>query len=380
MELSYFIYKYINSTRIWSTSFLISGSLISLSFFIKNEVNLGNGFNIFRFCLSFLVLYFSNNISNLVNTYYDFINGLDKKETSADKTLFQNSIKITLNDIEFFIKITYLGVLISLITLLVNCNLQFNEIIYHVLPIIITISFISYFYTAPPISFKYRALGEISASFNYFSIVPFPIYFQNIQLFKDYFNEIFNYSMILTISCCTIIFSNNIRDLKIDKMSNIITIPIIIGENLSYSIYFSIYFLRNNKTKERINKKQTDLFEKEERVRKSSELGEKLRFMTDDTRKQFLSLSSNQTYHNEKSYNNIKQLELDALKNQDETSKMLMCMRVFCSSFSNSPQMTPSLQPTIQFNNNFTPSPNSACSYQNLNSNADVDKTLLKLK
>ncbi|KAM9955414.1 hypothetical protein ACTFIR_011852 [Dictyostelium discoideum] len=118
--------------------------------------------------------------------------------------------------------------------------------------------------------------------------------------------------------------------------------------------------LRNNKTKERINKKQTDLFEKEERVRKSSELGEKLRFMTDDTRKQFHSLSSNQTYHNEKSYNNIKQLELDALKNQDETSKMLMCMRVFCSSFSNSPQMTPSLQPTIQFNNNFTPSPNSA--------------------
>ncbi|KAM9989767.1 hypothetical protein ACTFIY_005816 [Dictyostelium cf. discoideum] len=109
---------------------------------------------------------------------------------------------------------------------------------------------------------------------------------------------------------------------------------------------------RNNKTKERINKKQTDLFEKEERVRKSSELGEKLRFMTDDTRKQFHSLSSNQTYHNEKSYNNIKQLELDALKNQDETSKMLMCMRVFCS-FSNSHQMTPSLQPTIQFNNNF---------------------------
>ncbi|EEU04071.1 UbiA prenyltransferase family protein [Dictyostelium discoideum AX4] len=243
MELSYFIYKYINSTRIWSTSFLISGSLISLSFFIKNEVNLGNGFNIFRFCLSFLVLYFLNNISNLVNTYYDFINGLDKKETSADRTLFQNSIKITLNDIEFFIKITYLGVLISLITLLVNCNLQFNETIYHVLPITITISFISHFYTAPPISFKYRALGEISASFNLFSIVPFPIYFQNIQLFKDYFNEIFNYSMILTISCCTIIFSNNIRDLKNDKISNIITIPIIIGENLSYSIYFSIYFL-----------------------------------------------------------------------------------------------------------------------------------------
>ncbi|KAM9996333.1 hypothetical protein ACTFIY_002522 [Dictyostelium cf. discoideum] len=243
MELSFFINKYINSTRIWSTSFLISGSLISLSFLIKNEVNLGNGFNIFRFCLSFLVLYFLNNISNLVNTYYDFINGLDKKETSADKTLFQNSIKITLNDIEFFIKITYLGVLISWITLIVYCDLQFNEIIYHVLPITITISFISHFYTAPPISFKYRALGEISASFNYFSIVPFPIYFQNIQLFKDYFNEIFNYSMILTISCCTIIFSNNIRDLKIDKISNIITIPIIIGENLSYSIYFLFYFL-----------------------------------------------------------------------------------------------------------------------------------------
>ncbi|KAM9995681.1 hypothetical protein ACTFIY_001848 [Dictyostelium cf. discoideum] len=137
---------------------------------------------------------------------------------------------------------------------------------------------------------------------------------------------------------------------------------------------------KNNKRDEmELERKERNRL-KEERVRKSSELGEKLRFMTDDTRKQFHSLSSNQTYHNEKSYNNIKQLELDALKNQDETSKMLMCMRVFCSSFSNSPQMTPSLQPTIQFNNNFTPSPNSACSYQNLNSNADVDKTLLKLK
>ncbi|KAN0024980.1 hypothetical protein ACTFIV_009389 [Dictyostelium citrinum] len=246
----FFIKKYINSTRIWSTSFLISGSLISLSFFIKNEISLvGNdeiiGLNIYKFFLSFLVLYFINNISNLVNTYYDFINELDKKETSGDKTLFQEDsiIRITLDDIEFFIKVTYLCILISSIALLVYCNLMLDEIIYHVIPIIMTTSFISHFYTAPPISFKYRALGEISASFNYFSIVPFPIYFQSLQLFKDSFNEIFHYSMILTISCCSIIFSNNIRDLKIDKLSNIITIPIIIGENLSFSIYFIIYFL-----------------------------------------------------------------------------------------------------------------------------------------
>ncbi|KAM9972479.1 hypothetical protein ACTFIW_000472, partial [Dictyostelium discoideum] len=78
---------------------------------------------------------------------------------------------------------------------------------------------------------------------------------------------------------------------------------------------------RNNKTKERINKKQTDIFEKEERVRKCFELGEKLIFVTEETKKQSHSLSSNQTYH-------------------------------------------------IQFNNNFTPFP---CSYQNLNSNADED-------
>ncbi|KAK5578493.1 hypothetical protein RB653_008164 [Dictyostelium firmibasis] len=242
-----FLIKYIKSTRIWSTSFLISGSLIgSISIITKkNEENGGgiNSLNIYSLFLSFLVLYFINNISNLVNTYYDYKNGLDKKETSGDKTLFQDSIKITPNDIVFFIKVTYICIIISLIILLVYCNFGFNEIVSHVIPTIVVTSFISHFYTAPPISFKYRALGEISASFNYFTIVPFIVYFQSIQVFKEYFIEIFNYSMILTLSCCSIIYSNNIRDLKIDKFSNIITIPIIIGENLSYSIYFLIYFL-----------------------------------------------------------------------------------------------------------------------------------------
>ncbi|KAM9984748.1 hypothetical protein ACTFIY_009188 [Dictyostelium cf. discoideum] len=96
----------------------------------------------------------------------------------------------------------------------------------------------------------------------------------------------------------------------------------------------------------------------------------------ENTRKEFQSLSSNKTYHNENSFNRIKQCELDALKNQEESTKMLMFMKFCYSSFSsnfNSP-MFPSCSPNLQLKPNFSPSQN-ITGGQNSNADTNEDDT-----
>ncbi|EGC35103.1 hypothetical protein DICPUDRAFT_152580 [Dictyostelium purpureum] len=218
-----FFRNYLNSTRVWTLNFVFAGNIINISLLYKNGIEID--YRIFLCTLLIQILV--NNISNLVNSYYDFIKGLDNEETSGDRTMFKYSL--SLNQIYLFTKLTFaLTILITIYLNYLISNNNLKSVI--VLSIIVLNTFLAFFYTAPPFEFKYNFLGELSASIGYFFIGSFSYYCQT----NNGLNDLFHYSMIFTLGSLSIIYSNNVRDIKVDKMANIKTIPIFLGEKISY--------------------------------------------------------------------------------------------------------------------------------------------------
>lgn len=166
---------------------------------------------------------------NLFNTYYDYINGVDKDNaddigivkglTSADIVLKMAWIFITLSStIGFFIVFKY-----SLYKLLI---IAFIGI------------FLTIFYTANPISLKYKALGE----FVIFLCFGPLIFLGSVLIYsKDVIWHSVLYSIPSALLIVNILLSNNIRDMNSDSYSKIKTIVHIIGEKKSVILYIALH-------------------------------------------------------------------------------------------------------------------------------------------
>ncbi|KAN0015521.1 hypothetical protein ACTFIU_008256 [Dictyostelium citrinum] len=109
---------------------------------------------------------------------------------------------------------------------------------------------------------------------------------------------------------------------------------------------------RNIKTKERIEKREKNLHEKEERIKNSFKMGQEVKFVTEESRNNFQALSSNSTYHREKAFNRIEECEVQSLQIQKEIADMVLVIKMFFNSHVNvtqhfsPPLLTPPPQPT----------------------------------
>jgi len=185
----------------------------------------------------FVVVFFIQNLlvflSNLVNTYYDFINQVDKAETSADRTLFD--YQITLKDVHTFIYFTLALIVLNLSLLYPTMDpfIFYTKMV----PLVLFSIIISYSYTAPPLVFKYKAMGEVSIILGISCLLPLNFLAQNHYIsWKS-----IHFSMIYSLGVELILHANNHRDLEKDKQSGITTLAILMGPTLSYLFYFSIY-------------------------------------------------------------------------------------------------------------------------------------------
>ncbi|KAN0035499.1 hypothetical protein ACTA71_004771 [Dictyostelium dimigraforme] len=91
---------------------------------------------------------------------------------------------------------------------------------------------------------------------------------------------------------------------------------------------------------ERLKKKETKMLEREETILRSQHQASQVKFVGEATRKTFQCLSSNNSYKpGENAFEKIKNCELGALKNQEETFRMFNCMRQrYFGSFGNAAQ------------------------------------------
>ncbi len=95
------------------------------------------------------------------------------------------------------------------------------------------------FYTADPIAFKYRALGDLAVFVSFGPAMVLGAYF--VQAHRFSWTPVL-YALPIALLVDAILHSNNLRDIENDSMVKIRTVPIIIGENASKLIYYALVF------------------------------------------------------------------------------------------------------------------------------------------
>ncbi|KAF2078096.1 hypothetical protein CYY_000567 [Polysphondylium violaceum] len=224
-DLSKYLNDYFKAGRPWTLLFIMAGNLLGLAVCCKQ----GYSFMVVPFILSVFMTVNSLYFANLINTYFDY-------QVTKDETELGD---FDLTDIVGFVSFSlFLSFVffISMMCFIPNGNLMcYTEFLICFLSVL----FSGYAYTAPPFALKYRALGEIG-NYPFFMVIP-TLYFSQTGLIWN--QEILEYSLIFFIYCLTPLHANNHRDREIDMKHGAKTISNLLGETLSFYLYFVYHII-----------------------------------------------------------------------------------------------------------------------------------------
>ncbi|MEF3279884.1 MAG: prenyltransferase [Elusimicrobiota bacterium] len=188
-------------------------------------------FNWFDFIFIFIAGLSIHLGANVLNTYYDYKNNIDD-ENSDDIGIVKKFISA---DTAF-----KLGYGLILIGVFIGMFLVFKYSLYSFLPIAIIGVLLAIFYTANPVSLKYRAFGELVI---FLCFGPLIVSGSVMIMAKRFVLESVALSIPAALLIVDILLANNIRDDKSDSEKGIKTIVDILGINLSRYIYIFLLFL-----------------------------------------------------------------------------------------------------------------------------------------
>jgi 1,4-dihydroxy-2-naphthoate octaprenyltransferase len=206
----------------------ILGSIIAVM--ESPEIN----FNWFYFIIALIGSVSIHASSNMFNDYFDYKKNVDREGTYGSsgllvekvltpKTLFTGAIILFL--LSMLIGLYFLMILPNKITFLL---------------ILLTGGFLGFFYTAGPISLKYKALGDIAVFIAFGPAMVLGAYFIQTHVFS--WTPIL-YALPIAFIVVAILHGNNIRDMENDRVANIKTIAIKLGLNKAKIIYYSLIIL-----------------------------------------------------------------------------------------------------------------------------------------
>jgi 1,4-dihydroxy-2-naphthoate octaprenyltransferase len=236
--------RYMIALRAWSFSASLTPVLLG-SALAYNELNTLKSSHSFSFLILFLSLIVAicvHGAGNLVNTYYDYKNGIDDENTVADRTLVDKILTTQ--------HITRLGVALYLIGSLAFFILLFvsparEEVLSFIYFGGLSLSFM---YTGG-IGFKYMALGDLIILLTFGPVSVLFAYISQMGTNYDYdrltslFIRPLLYAIPLALNTEAILHSNNSRDLENDRKSGIVTLAIYLGFTGSYILYILLIFV-----------------------------------------------------------------------------------------------------------------------------------------
>jgi 1,4-dihydroxy-2-naphthoate octaprenyltransferase len=205
---------------------VLYGSLLSVI------LNPGLKFNIILFLVTLIGCVLVHIGANLVNDIFDFKKGIDK----ADEEIgIPHGGSLVLSKGLMTISEMKVGATVSLgLASLIAVYLYF-QVGTPILYLSIFGLFSAIFYTATPLSMKYKALGDIQVFLNFGVGMTLGAYIVQTMVF----NWI---PVILSIPfgflIIAILHSNNIRDVKFDGTFGVKTLPILVGEKYSKYLYY----------------------------------------------------------------------------------------------------------------------------------------------
>ena len=219
--------NYIAALRPWS----FSASLIPV---MLGTVLCWKEIGKFSFILSILgglVVIFVHAAGNLVNTYYDFLRGMDNK-SSDDKTLVDHIL--TPEEVVHAGVGSYILGCLSFMVLLFLTEARLE----HLALLFFSGLSGSFFYTGS-VGLKYYGLGDIVIIFAFGPVSVLFAYTAQCGHFSWY---PLLCAVPLVLNTEAILHSNNTRDMDSDKKAGAITLALILGRKLSYLLYFILVF------------------------------------------------------------------------------------------------------------------------------------------
>src|SRR5690554_1524493 len=198
--------------------------------------------NLYQFLLILVGILMIHIAGNIVNEFYDSKNGLDTLESErCSKVLLEKRINP-----EFALK---------------TAKILFVLFLLGILPYawftglwdIIILAFIgvgaSFYYTAPPLAFKYRGLGVLSIFITFGILLPHSVYYAFTGIFSLY---LFWISLPLAFLVSAILLGNQLRDIDYD--CQIVTLISYIGRDYGVylftgviSVVYLLPFIYNNR-------------------------------------------------------------------------------------------------------------------------------------
>lgn len=173
-----------------------------------------------RFLLALFGSLFIQVGTNMINDYYDYVNGVDTPETLGPSQVIQRGL-LTADEMFWGGIVTFgIGSVFGLI-LVALCG-------WPILALGLVSVLAGYFYTASPLSLAYIALGEATVFIFMGPVIVMGAYFVQREMFT-----LTSLLISLPVSClvASILHANNIRDLPSDKERGKSTLATVIGRD-----------------------------------------------------------------------------------------------------------------------------------------------------
>ncbi|MCX5845086.1 MAG: 1,4-dihydroxy-2-naphthoate octaprenyltransferase [Deltaproteobacteria bacterium] len=224
------IKKYVIATRPWSfTMSLISVSVGTLLAAEEGSVSWA------WFAITAIGITLFHATANLINDYFDTLYGIDQEDSPTAKYRPQPILSGMLTPRQV------LGEAVILLVLTVAIGLTIAIVrSWHVLWIGIIGLFTSICYTAGPVKFKYRALGEFAVFMMWGPLMiegAYAVQRQALSMKALYISIPFGVLVAL------VLFANNMRDIAYDSRHKVKTVSIMLGSRKSYTLFAGLIVL-----------------------------------------------------------------------------------------------------------------------------------------
>jgi 1,4-dihydroxy-2-naphthoate polyprenyltransferase len=222
--------KYIIATRPWSfTMSLISVSVGTLLAAEEGSVSW------VWFVVTAIGITLFHAAANLINDYFDTLYDIDQQDSPTAKYRPQPIISGMLTPRQTIVEASILLVL----TIAIGMTAAVVRS-WHILWIGLIGLFTSIYYTAGPVKFKYRALGEFAVFMMWGPLMiegAYAVQRQALSMKALYISIPFGVLVAL------VLFANNMRDIAYDSRHNVKTVSIMLGSRNSYILFAGLIAL-----------------------------------------------------------------------------------------------------------------------------------------
>jgi len=224
------IKKYVIAARPWSFTM----SLISVSVGTLLAAEEGN-VSWLWFMVTAIGITLFHAAANLINDYFDTLYDIDQQDSPTAKYRPQPIISGMLTPRQTIVEASVLLVLTVAIGMMAAVIRS-----WHILWIGLIGLFTSIYYTAGPVKFKYRALGEFAVFMMWGPLMiegAYAVQRQALSMKALYISVPFGVLVAL------VLFANNMRDIAYDSRHNVKTVSIMLGSRNSYILFAGLIAL-----------------------------------------------------------------------------------------------------------------------------------------